>query len=171
MQHVHTPHTLLTVLSGQEYLLCCKTLWVNVWLFLWRVTTVILLLIFYIKYLVYCLSKKQSCSRCPYLSFIKVRVYIFISTLYYYDCLCDTILTHWWVLWTIAETRWSPRRDVNIYDSWGMGVDSLAQLWFSDRFHSTWVSYTYILMFIESRTHAARQISELFTRDSDSVWK
>ena len=24
MQHVHTPHTLLTVLSGQEYLLCCR---------------------------------------------------------------------------------------------------------------------------------------------------
>ena len=51
---------------------------------------------------------------------------------------------------------WGLRRDVNVDDSWGTRVDSLAPLWFSDRFHRTWVSYTYILVFIESRTHAAR---------------
>ena len=57
---------------------------------------------------------------------------------------------------TVAGTRWCLRRDVNVDDSWGTRVDSLAPLWFSDRFHGIWVSYTYILVFIESRTHAAR---------------
>ena len=43
-------------------------------------------------------------------------------------------------------------------DSWGTRVDSLAPLWFSDRFQGTWVSNIYISVFIESSTHTARHI-------------